>query len=123
VLAGTDVDSRRSGHLADLGVQVLHLRTAEDARHLHLREAWRELRRRGLRRVLVEGGGSLVADLLSWGCVDQVTAFVAPKIIGGRLAPTPVAGAGRPFMAEAIAVEEWSWAASGEDLQVSGFLH
>lgn len=122
ILVGDHVDPRRTGHLQDFGVQVIQIRTAENARHLHLKEAWRELRRRGLRRVLVEGGGSLVADLFAWGCVDQVTAFVAPKIIGGRFAPTPVGGDGRPFMAEAIPVEEWSWQPSGDDLQLSGFV-
>jgi diaminohydroxyphosphoribosylaminopyrimidine deaminase/5-amino-6-(5-phosphoribosylamino)uracil reductase len=73
--------------------------------------------------VLVEGGGSLTADLLSWNCIDQVTAFVAPKIIGGRTSPTPVGGEGRPFMAEAWPIEEWSWQASDEDLQLSGFIY
>lgn len=123
ILVGSGVDPLRTSRLQDFGVQVIQIRTAEDQRHLHLREAWRELRRRGLRRVLVEGGGSLVADLLSWNCVDQVTAYIAPKIIGGRLSPTPVGGEGRPFMAEALPIEEWSWQPSGDDLQLSGFLY
>lgn len=122
ILVGDGVDPRRTNRLQDFGVQVIQIRQAEDPRHLHLREAWRELRRRGLRRVLVEGGGSLVADLLSWHCVDQVTAYLAPKIIGGRLSPTPVGGEGRPFMAEALPIEEWSWEPSGDDLQLSGFV-
>jgi diaminohydroxyphosphoribosylaminopyrimidine deaminase/5-amino-6-(5-phosphoribosylamino)uracil reductase len=122
VLVADDVEPLRSGHLQDLGVQVVHVKSAEGPRHLHLREAWRELRRRGLRRVLVEGGGGLVADLLGWGCIDQVLCFMAPKLIGGRFAPTPVAGSGRAFMAEAWPVHEWSYAASGDDLELSGFL-
>lgn len=123
LLVGEDVDPLRTGRLQDFGVQVIHIKTAEDRRHLHLRAAWRELRRRGLRRVLVEGGGSLTADLLSWNCIDQITAFVAPKIIGGRLSPTPVSGEGRPFMAEALEVDEWRWQPSGQDLQLSGFVY
>ncbi|MGE3175453.1 MAG: bifunctional diaminohydroxyphosphoribosylaminopyrimidine deaminase/5-amino-6-(5-phosphoribosylamino)uracil reductase RibD [Planctomycetota bacterium] len=123
ILVGDEVDPLRTGHLQDFGVQVIQLPCAENARHLHLLKAWRELYRRGLRRVLVEGGGSLTADLFSWGCVDQVTAFLAPKIIGGRLAPTPVSGEGRPFMAEALPIEEWDWQRSGDDLQLSGFVY
>jgi diaminohydroxyphosphoribosylaminopyrimidine deaminase/5-amino-6-(5-phosphoribosylamino)uracil reductase len=122
VLVGDDVDPLRTGHLQDLGVQVLQFPTAENERHLHLRKVWRELRQRGLRRVLVEGGGSLVADLFSWHCVDQVTAFLAPKIIGGATAPTPVMGEGRPFMTEAWNVTDWSWQSSGDDLQLCGFV-
>lgn len=122
ILAGEDVDPRRRGHLQDLGVQVIQLPTAENARHLHLRRAFRELHRRGLRRVLVEGGGSLVADLFAWNCVDQVLAFLAPKIIGGRLAPTPVGGEGRPFMAEAWQLYDFGFENSGEDVALSGFV-
>jgi diaminohydroxyphosphoribosylaminopyrimidine deaminase/5-amino-6-(5-phosphoribosylamino)uracil reductase len=122
ILVGEDVDRLRTGHLQDLGAVVIQLPTGENARHLHLLAACRELRRRGLRRILVEGGGALVADLLSWRCVDQVVAFLAPKLIGGRLAPTPVGGDGRGFMAEAWPIRDWSWRASDEDLQLTGFV-
>ncbi len=122
LLAAEEVDPRRSGHLQDLGVTVIHVGTAEGPRRLHLGQAFQELRRRGLRRVLVEGGGGLVAQMFAWNCVDQVLAFVAPKIIGGKLSPSPVAGEGRSFMAEAWRLHEVKFEACGEDLAVSGFV-
>ncbi|MBL9078656.1 MAG: bifunctional diaminohydroxyphosphoribosylaminopyrimidine deaminase/5-amino-6-(5-phosphoribosylamino)uracil reductase RibD [Planctomycetes bacterium] len=122
LLASEDVDARRSGHLQDLGVQVVHVPTAEGPRRLHLGRAFAELRRRGLRRLLVEGGGGLVAQMLAWNCVDQVLAFVAPKIIGGRLAPTPVGGDGRPFMAEAWQLRDVRFEPCGDDVAISGFV-
>ena len=54
LLASEDVDPLRSGHLQDLGVHVIHIPTAEGPRRLHLGRAFKELRRRGLRRILVE---------------------------------------------------------------------
>ncbi|MBL8754384.1 MAG: RibD family protein, partial [Planctomycetes bacterium] len=122
LLASEDVDPLRSGHLQDLGVTVILVPTAEGPRRLHLGQAFRELKRRGLRRVLVEGGGGLVAQMLSWNAVDQVLAFVAPKIIGGRFAPTPVAGEGRPFMAEAWRLGDVKYETYGQDLAISGFM-
>jgi diaminohydroxyphosphoribosylaminopyrimidine deaminase/5-amino-6-(5-phosphoribosylamino)uracil reductase len=122
LLASEDVDPRRSGHLSDLGVQVVHVPTAEGPRRLHLGRAFEELHRRGLRRVLVEGGGGLVAQMFAWNCVDQILAFVAPKIIGGKFAPTPVAGEGRPFMAEAWRLYDVQYQACEEDLAISGFV-
>lgn len=122
LLASEDVDPRRSGHLQDLGVTVIQCATAEGPRRLHLGQAFRELHRRGLRRVLVEGGGGLVAEMFAWHCVDQVLAFIAPKIIGGRFAPTPVAGEGRPFMAEAWRLTDVRYEGCGDDLAVSGFV-
>lgn len=122
LLASEDVDPLRSGHLQDLGVTVIHVATAEGPRRLHLGHAFRELRRRGLRRVLVEGGGGLVAQMLAWNCVDQVLAFLAPKIIGGRFAPTPVTGEGRPFMAEAWRLHDVRHGTCGDDITISGFV-
>jgi diaminohydroxyphosphoribosylaminopyrimidine deaminase/5-amino-6-(5-phosphoribosylamino)uracil reductase len=122
LLASEDVDPLRSGHLQDLGVTVIHVPTAEGPRRLHLGRAFAELKRRGLRRVLVEGGGGLVAQMFAWHAVDQVLAFVAPKIIGGQFAPTPVAGEGRPFMAEAWRLEDVRHGTCGDDLTISGFV-
>lgn len=122
LLASEDVDPLRSGRLADLGVTVIHVPTAEGPRRLHLGKAFGELRRRGLRRVLVEGGGGLVAQMLAWHAVDQVLAFVAPKIIGGQQAPTPVGGEGRPFMAEAWTLDDVRYETYGQDLAIAGFV-
>lgn len=122
LLASEDVDPRRTGVLQDFGVHVVHVPTAEGPRRLHLHKALVELRRRGVRRLLVEGGGGLTAQLFAWHCVDQVLAFVAPKIIGGKTAPTPVAGEGRPFMAEALQLQEVEFAACGPDVAISGFV-
>lgn len=122
LLASEDADRTRIGHLMDLGVQVIHLPTAETPRRLHIGRAFKELRRRGLRRVLVEGGGGLVAQLFAWHCVDQVLAFVAPKIIGGQHAPTPVGGDGKGFMAEAWQLDEVAFEPSGQDLAIRGFV-
>jgi 2,5-diamino-6-(ribosylamino)-4(3H)-pyrimidinone 5'-phosphate reductase len=48
----------------------------------------------GMRRVLVEGGGSLNFELLRRGLVDEVHVFIAPLIFGGATAPTLADGAG-----------------------------
>jgi 2,5-diamino-6-(ribosylamino)-4(3H)-pyrimidinone 5'-phosphate reductase len=48
----------------------------------------------GMRRVLVEGGGTLIAALLEHGLVDEMLVYIAPRIFGGRLSPTLADGAG-----------------------------
>ncbi|MDD1670373.1 MAG: 2,5-diamino-6-(ribosylamino)-4(3H)-pyrimidinone 5'-phosphate reductase [Methanomicrobiales archaeon] len=52
------------------------------------------LHARGIGRVMVEGGGSLVASLFSHGLVDEFSTFVGNMVIGGKDAPTPVDGRG-----------------------------
>jgi len=52
------------------------------------------LHERGIRRLLVEGGGTLIAGLFSAGLVDELTCFVGNMIIGGSDAPTLADGPG-----------------------------
>jgi 2,5-diamino-6-(ribosylamino)-4(3H)-pyrimidinone 5'-phosphate reductase len=48
----------------------------------------------GMRRVLVEGGGSLNFELLRLGLVDELLVYIAPLIFGGASAPTLADGDG-----------------------------
>jgi diaminohydroxyphosphoribosylaminopyrimidine deaminase/5-amino-6-(5-phosphoribosylamino)uracil reductase len=51
--------------------------------------------------LLAEGGGTVLGALFDARLVDKVYAFVAPVIIGGREAATPVGGQGAAKMAQA----------------------
>jgi 2,5-diamino-6-(ribosylamino)-4(3H)-pyrimidinone 5'-phosphate reductase len=72
--------------------------------------ALRHLGARGVRRLLVEGGGTLNAALLAEDLVDEVRVFVAPRILGGAGAPTLADGAGLewPRLLRRVEVEPWS---------------
>lgn len=43
---------------------------------------------RGVRRVMVEGGGTLISSLVSGGLVDEMRVYFAPMVIGGSKSPT-----------------------------------
>ena len=49
---------------------------------------------RGIGRLMVEGGGTLIASLFHHELVDEVYTFIGNLIIGGKDAPTPVDGRG-----------------------------
>jgi diaminohydroxyphosphoribosylaminopyrimidine deaminase / 5-amino-6-(5-phosphoribosylamino)uracil reductase len=53
-----------------------------------------ELGRRRMTNVLVEGGSRLLGSLFDARAVDEVHAFIAPRMFGGEGAPVPIAGAG-----------------------------
>jgi 2,5-diamino-6-(ribosylamino)-4(3H)-pyrimidinone 5'-phosphate reductase len=61
-----------------------------------LKATMEKLHELGIRRVLVEGGGSLNFELLRLGLVDEVQVFIAPLILGGASSPTLADGAGLP---------------------------
>jgi diaminohydroxyphosphoribosylaminopyrimidine deaminase/5-amino-6-(5-phosphoribosylamino)uracil reductase len=74
----------------------------------------------GVLSVLVEGGGTLAAAVLAAGLVDRVYFFVAPRLIGGASALTPVEGAGVSRLAQAWRIGSLQVRRVGEDLLVSG---
>jgi len=45
----------------------------------------KELGRRGMNKVLFEGGARTAASALKAGVIDRVAFFVAPRIIGGGI--------------------------------------
>jgi diaminohydroxyphosphoribosylaminopyrimidine deaminase/5-amino-6-(5-phosphoribosylamino)uracil reductase len=75
---------------------------------------------RGKLRVLCEGGGTLLGAAFDAGRVDEVRVFVAPKVVGGRQSPSPVAGRGVTRMSEALALSRALWEAIGPDMLLSG---
>jgi 2,5-diamino-6-(ribosylamino)-4(3H)-pyrimidinone 5'-phosphate reductase len=57
-------------------------------------KVFQSLHEAGIRSVLVEGGGTLIAELFRLNLVDELTIYIAPKIFGGMSAPTPADGPG-----------------------------
>jgi diaminohydroxyphosphoribosylaminopyrimidine deaminase/5-amino-6-(5-phosphoribosylamino)uracil reductase len=77
---------------------------------------------RGFCSVLWECGGILAASAIAQGAVQKIMAFIAPKIIGGDHAPTPVGNLGLTSMTEALPLERVSWRVVGSDCLVEGYL-
>ena len=71
--------------------------------------------------VVVEGGGTLLGSLFDGGLVDKVCAFVAPVIVGGAGAPSPVAGEGVEVIGDALRLRDVEVLRLGEDVAVVGY--
>lgn len=77
---------------------------------------------RGFCNVLWECGGTLAASAIKENAVQKVLAFIAPKIIGGSAAPTPVGDLGFTTMTEALALERIEIRLVGTDCLIEGYL-
>ncbi|MBT0995164.1 bifunctional diaminohydroxyphosphoribosylaminopyrimidine deaminase/5-amino-6-(5-phosphoribosylamino)uracil reductase RibD [Cellulomonas sp. DKR-3] len=75
-----------------------------------------DLRARGVRRVLVEGGPTLAAAFLRAGLVDEVHAYVAPVLLGSG--PAALADLGITTIADAVRLEPVSVLPLGPDVLV-----
>lgn len=106
--------------LRSRGVEVLPV-PESDGRGLDFRSAWRALRERGLKRVMVEGGGGLFASLLEADRIDQWRSYIAPRLIGGLEAPTALGGLGAEEVDDGPTFDEISSRSIGSDLRLDAF--
>jgi diaminohydroxyphosphoribosylaminopyrimidine deaminase/5-amino-6-(5-phosphoribosylamino)uracil reductase len=79
-----------------------------------------DLYQRGIRSVLVEGGGEVLASFVASGLYDQVMVDCAPLLIGGKSAPTPLGGEGFQALASAARLEDLEVRRRGGDLLILG---
>lgn len=116
VVTETNVQPETQAFLRQRGVEVLELATLTPEAVMAL------LYDRGCLNVLWECGGKLAAQAIAAGSIQKVLAFIAPKIIGGLGAPSPVDDLGLTAMTDALTVYPVRWRAIGGDLLVEGYL-
>lgn len=121
ILATTSqIQEDKEKQLIDSGIRVIKTE-GKDGR-VDLQKLMQELYKLEIDSVLLEGGGTLNAAALESGIVDKVMFFIAPKILGGKDAITPVEGKGIQSMSEALKVKNVSFSKFGEDILLEGYL-
>lgn len=71
--------------------------------------------------LLLEGGGTLNEAFLREGLIDEVYAFIAPKLVGGQGAKTPVEGEGFARLSDALVLHDVQTERLGDDILIHGF--
>lgn len=99
-----------------MGCEIMELPVQDG--HIELRALMQELGGLGIDSILLEGGSSLNWSALSCGIVNEVQAYIAPKIFGGAAAKSPVAGIGAALPDDAIRLEAVTVEQIGEDFLV-----
>jgi diaminohydroxyphosphoribosylaminopyrimidine deaminase/5-amino-6-(5-phosphoribosylamino)uracil reductase len=82
----------------------------------------RELAAIGIQNIMVEGGGQLHGGMLRQNLIDQVVAFIAPKIIGGNAPTNPIEGYGVEYMKDALNLAGMELRMYGGDICMMGFV-
>ncbi|MCL2164904.1 MAG: bifunctional diaminohydroxyphosphoribosylaminopyrimidine deaminase/5-amino-6-(5-phosphoribosylamino)uracil reductase RibD [Oscillospiraceae bacterium] len=86
--------------------------------YINLNELMKRLGEEMIDSVLLEGGGMLNWSALQSGIVNKVQAYIAPKILGGADAKTPVAGMGVKTPDEAFHLKNSVITLLGEDILI-----
>lgn len=77
---------------------------------------------RGIDSILLEGGSALNYSALDKGIVNKIMAFIAPKIIGGTCAKTPVGGEGKSYVKDAFLLQDMTVRSFGRDMMIEGYV-
>ncbi|MBI5555967.1 MAG: bifunctional diaminohydroxyphosphoribosylaminopyrimidine deaminase/5-amino-6-(5-phosphoribosylamino)uracil reductase RibD, partial [Elusimicrobia bacterium] len=114
VVCGEHCARKRARQLMIKGVEVMRVKT--------LKELLGKLADRGVAKVLVEGGGEVHASFIEQRLADQVLVVMAPLIIGGRQAITPVSGQGISKIKDAVKLHNIKITTIGDNLIMQGEL-
>lgn len=103
--------------------QGLEFLVTEDAEgRVDLPLALRKLAERGINSILLEGGSRINGSMLDAGLIDRVAGFVAPILVGGQEAKSPIAGFGVDCVGDATRLRDVGWSTMGADLLIEGYL-
>ena len=80
------------------------------------------LARRGIMHVLLEGGGRVLGSAFDQTLIDHIAVFIAPKLVGGIGAPSPLQGLGMAKMQDACPLRRIHSRTTGDDLLIEGEL-
>ena len=103
--------------LHEMGVETICC--PDENNQVDLKKLMKYLGEEGIDSILLEGGGTLNDSALRAGIVQEVQAFIAPKLFGGMNSKTPVEGTGVRFPSEAVKLKCTDICQIGEDIRIT----
>ncbi|MBI2472902.1 MAG: bifunctional diaminohydroxyphosphoribosylaminopyrimidine deaminase/5-amino-6-(5-phosphoribosylamino)uracil reductase RibD [Planctomycetes bacterium] len=121
VAVSTNAPRNRVEKLEQLGCKIVQ--TKDMNGRVDLKELFQRLGEMKLTNILVEGGSRVITSVMEDRLADRVMVFVAPIIIGGEGAKSPVLGTGINKMSEAAEISEVSIKRFTDDIVIEGTLN
>lgn len=133
VAVGDDVDDEKKKRLDAAGCEIWKVPQKGD--RIDLVKLMERLGEAGIDSVMMEGGPTLNWAALEAGIVSKVKAYIAPKVMGGESAPTPVSpmgresapaavspvgGTGAPSPDDTVMLSDIRWHCVGDDIVIEG---
>ena len=103
--------------LHEMGVETICC--PDENNQVDLKKLMKYLGEEGIDSILLEGGGTLNDSALRAGIVQEVQAFIAPKLFGCMNSKTPVEGIGVRFPSEAVKLKCTDICQIGEDIRIT----
>lgn len=90
--------------------------------HVDLKELFKKLAQMNMTNILVEGGSRIITSVFEHKLADKLMVFIAPIIIGGEMAISPVLGNGIKKVSEAAEISEVVVKRFSNDTLIEGIL-
>ena len=115
--ADSEKTEAKRKRLHEMGVETICC--PDENNQVDLKKLMKYLGEEGIDSILLEGGGTLNDSALRAGIVQEVQAFIAPKLFGGMNSKTPVEGIGVRFPSEAVKLKCTDICQIGEDIRIT----
>ena len=115
IVLDSDGKTPDHAHVLDGTAETLIATSGECTREFHKAQVFRagkdevdldafldHLSQKGIKRLLVEGGSTVIWSFLRQGLADELKVFVASTVLGGHASPTLTGGPGVHSMEEAF---------------------
>lgn len=109
-------DMQKIARFRPLGAEILQCKTKN--KRVDLADLLQKLGEMQIDSLLIEGGSSLNFSALESGIVNRVHCYIAPKLIGGRTAKTPIGGEGIGILSQAVKLRLQTCETIGEDIRL-----
>jgi diaminohydroxyphosphoribosylaminopyrimidine deaminase/5-amino-6-(5-phosphoribosylamino)uracil reductase len=113
-------EQERQRQLEELGIEVVPVAASDH--HIPIATVLKELGRREISSLLIEGGAEVNFSGLSNLAVDKLILFLAPRILGGRRAVPVVGGKGFPDLDRSVSLTFAAVERVGPDLMVEAYV-
>ena len=116
VIATVCEDLQKIEQYRPLGVEVMVCKARN--KRVDLDDLLQKLGEMQIDSLLIEGGSSLNFSALESSVVNRVHCYIAPKLVGGKQAKTPIGGEGIDDLSQAVKLKLVSMEMVGEDILI-----
>lgn len=117
IVAYAEGNEEKEQQLKEAGIRLIH---NNENGMVDFRGLVKELGEQGIDSILIEGGGTFHGTVLKSGLVDRIYCYIAPKLIGGKEAKSPIEGSGFSRMQEALEIYDTEILKVGQDICITG---
>ncbi|WP_085993588.1 bifunctional diaminohydroxyphosphoribosylaminopyrimidine deaminase/5-amino-6-(5-phosphoribosylamino)uracil reductase RibD [Oceanobacillus senegalensis] len=111
-------DKAKRERLEELGIRIFITESESTVNPVEVVDL---LGKNGVSSLIIEGGGNINASFLQHNLVDKVILYIAPKLVGGKDAPTFLEGTGIEQMKDAVELKNTDIIRIGNDFKFIGY--